>query len=468
MCLTSLPIPAAQSLARRVSLPQVILDPTPEAKATFGVNIVALDFDRDGTLDLAIGAPGEDGANNVVGEVWIFRGPAFQPADALPLVSARSSRGDSFGSALAAGDLDGDGWEELVVGAQTGDPGGAPGAGYASIWQWRQGATQEICILGASVAEANSNFGESVVLADVDSTAGLEVLVGHSQRNVPPTGWMSGSFHIFSCQVSEQPVLLATIDNPNSTNNSAHFGTRMCTGDWNGDGLEDVYVTGIFNDVSEGVNTWLRAGQVFVYAGPIVDGAGPTVTIDNPTPWTDPQSGSCAHQRFGMYIAAEDIDGDGFDELVVGTPRKDLLLPNQVCDAGVGFLFSGANFTPSSASYIELLHPAPAIEDLMSYRVHFGEHIGDSRKDLVLCSLGPGLGEAFFWDGSSLLVGFGSAGAPTSRLQPLPDSAAHWPDGIESAELDGGGHEELILGDRDYTPPGGPNKAGRVVIYFRP
>lgn len=448
---------------------QVILDPTPQKNTTFGVNIAALDFDRDGFTDLAIGAPGE---NTMVGEVWIFRGPSFAAASAIPLVSALSRPGDRYGSAVVAGDLDGDGWEEIVVGALKGDPGGAPGAGYASVWEWLTSVPWERCTIGASVAEVGSAFGGSATIAEVDPTPGAEVIIGQSKRTVPPAGWTSGSFQVFSCRSGLLPVHLATIDNPNSTHDNGNFGGRLCAGDWNGDGRDDVYATGIFNDAFDGVTTWPFAGQVFVYAGPFAGGAMPTVTIDNPTPWTDPIDGSCDVQRFGMFIDAADVDGDGFGELAVGTPRKDILTPTAVCEAGTGFLFSGASFVPYTGTFIELFHPTPMQEDLMSYRVHFGDHIGGSKQDLVLCALPhpstTNRREVFLWSGGGLLSGFGSAGAPTRRFEPLLDSGAHWPDGIENAQLDGLGHEELILGDRDYTPPGGPSRAGRVVIYFMP
>ena len=50
-------VPGAHLPAAPGPAPQVILDPTPKANATFGVTIAALDFDRDGVTDLAIGAP---------------------------------------------------------------------------------------------------------------------------------------------------------------------------------------------------------------------------------------------------------------------------------------------------------------------------------------------------------------------------------------------------------------------------
>ncbi len=458
--------PPSLAFAQGVS---IIMAPTPRVNEGFGRNLVTLDFNRDGVLDLAIGAPGEDVVHGVVGKVWIFYGPEFRSDEAHVLVSARSGPGDSFGLALATGDLNNDGWEELVVGAETGDVGEIPDAGYVSVWQWRLNAPWERCTLTALGPKRDTHFGASVAIAEVDPTsAGAEVLVGHSKNTVLPASWRSGSFHVFSCPTNQQATLLATVDNPNSTNNVGQFGAQMCIGDWDGDGNDDVYVTGIFNDASDGTRRWGFAGQVFVFAGPIVSGATPLVTIDNPTPWTDSLKGDCPYQRFGMYIDAADIDGDGFGELLVGAPRKDHINPSKLCNAGVGYLFSGSNFVPHTDSHIELYRPKPLVGDLMGYRVHFGDHIGDSQKDLVSCSLNPGTGSAYLWDGGSLPSGFGSAGTPTTVLAPLASSAAHWPDGTASAQLDGLGHEELIFGDRDYTPQGGPSSAGRVVIYFMP
>jgi hypothetical protein len=99
---------------------------------SFGFDVVAADFDDDGHVDLAVGAPGVNTAygtyswyysrGSVVGTTWMFpnsvvaAGGSASTADASRSLVGESS-GDFFGAVLAAGDLDGDSVSDLVIAA---------------------------------------------------------------------------------------------------------------------------------------------------------------------------------------------------------------------------------------------------------------------------------------------------------------------------------------------------------------
>lgn len=87
--------------------------PLLEGTGDFGAALTAADFDGDGIVDLAVGAPSE-------AEVHVFLGDGDGVA-ATASATFSGAAGSEHGAALAAADLDGDGLAELIV--------GAPGAG---------------------------------------------------------------------------------------------------------------------------------------------------------------------------------------------------------------------------------------------------------------------------------------------------------------------------------------------------
>jgi hypothetical protein len=207
--------------------------------------------------------------------------------------------GDGFGYSVAfAGDTNKDGWEDVVVGARDDDPGGIGNAGSAFVYSGKTGALLH-ALHGNTASDV---FGYSVAgVGDLDLDGRDDIAVGATRDEIflPNTG----SVRLFSGQTGAQ--LFAVYG---SQADSLCGASVDGCGDWNGDGRPDLVIGAPNHDITIFTTVIENAGLVRVVSG--VDGT----TIVN-------FNGIAAHQNFGWAVAgAGDVDDDGFQDIVVGSP----------------------------------------------------------------------------------------------------------------------------------------------------
>lgn len=433
-------VPAQDAMASRARV-TVLEPPCPVAGSLFGQGLAMLDLDGDGHQDVAVGAPGE-------GVVYVYHGKApglprsFSVqrlfTPAGPTLCPAPSSSGQFGIDLWGGQLDGDAADELVVGAPGETVGGVADVGAAYLIGF--GASGSTPVRLASPVPTAGRFGSSVAMGDFNADGIGDVAIGARLASVG--GYSAGCVYIWFGPVDPAAAPLV-LENPFPVDNG-NLGHHMAVGDSNGDGLDDLVVNALGNTIA----MVPFAGQVFVYEAPI--SALPTHVIMDP----DLDPGDLPSPRYGMHIDARDA------WVVVGANRKD---HSGIHDAGRGYVQSGPTFTNVSLHD----HDAPKDSDYFGFRCAIADVIGDSALDFTFIVMPksslpvPNLQELYIWDGNQR---FG----PAAHILPaLAYSGDHFANGLDRGQLFPGGKEELLFGDPTFDRQGfgSQDNSGRVVIY---
>ncbi len=279
------------------------------------------DINNDGYDDLVIGAFRQLGG--APGKVYLIYGQSSQLStttlSSSNIVFTGASSGDQAGVAVAVGDLNADGYDDIVIGANK-DDGTAADAGAIYI-MYGQAATLTSQTLSASVGAkftgeaASDQAGTTAVVADLNGDTFADILVGSPAND--DGGSNAGAVYVIPGSASQYTGVTGALgSNREYTGEVAgdNLGTSLASGDIDGNGTSDMIFGANTND-----DSGADAGAVYLaYTSSGVLSVS-TVSVSTLTEFTGEAAGDLA----GGMVASGDINGDGYDELLIGAPSND-------------------------------------------------------------------------------------------------------------------------------------------------
>jgi len=358
------------------------VDP-PEAGDQLGYGMAAGDFNGDGFDDLAVGVPYEDfGGLEDSGVVLVFYGSlAGLASDESPAtlhiapgynsIAGTPGAGDQFGSALAAGDLDDDGYDDLAIGAPHrtvsptsdagqvsvlfGTPAGLTGSNQYLLDEYDFSGRSPVTHEHFGAALAIGNFNQTALCLFVPPPSCYDDLaIGIPRAAVTPPGGFPvadagavlvayssssglgtapGTFQL----LSQNDVAAAGAESGDGFGSSLAAGSLHKLSLLSG-AFDDLAVGAMYETVGGGPS---QEGFVQIFFGStsgLDAGAQEQTFHEQPGLLLAP---AAANDHFGQTLAIGDLDGDGWGDLVLGVPLKD---HSGVTDAGSVEVLYGALF----------------------------------------------------------------------------------------------------------------------------
>ena len=476
------------------------------------------DVNGDGYDDLIIGADWADPNGSRSGETYIVYGGASAPGTGGKLdLSALDGRNGfilngidrldrSGGSVSSAGDVNGDGYDDLIIGADWADPNGsrsgetyivyggasAPGTGGKLDLSALDG-TNGFILNGI---DADDRFGRSVSSAGDVNGDGYDDLIIGAYGGDPNEDSAAGEIYVIyggpSAPGTNGVLDLSALSGTNGftltgIDGSDQSGRSVSSaGDVNGDGYDDLIIGAREADPNEDSN----AGETYVvYGGASAPGTGGELdlsALDGTNGFI--LNGIDEYDRSGFSVSsAGDVNGDGYDDLIIGAYRAD---PGGDSDAGETYVIYGGASAPGTDGVLDLstldgrngliLNGIDGSDFSGASVSSAGDVNGDGYDDLIIGAWGGdpngdnNAGETY--------VVYGGASAPGTggrfNLSALDGTNGFILNGIDeedrsgfsvssAGDVNGDGYDDLIIGAYGGDPNEDSGAGETYVIYGR-
>jgi len=421
------------------------LDQT-QASAFFGTSVSAAgDVNGDGYSDVIVGAPQYDNGQTDEGRAYVYYGgTGGLPGTASWIIENNIALSLLGTSVSTAGDVNGNGYSDVIIGAP-GATNGETGEGLAYVYfgsssglgttPWVAERDLPSAALGSSVASAG----------DVNGDGYSDVVIGANGYSVGQSQEGAAYVHLGSSLVGliAAPAFTFTQGQANARIGSSVAGV----GDVTGDGYGDVLV---------GAPGWTASaltarGRAFLLKG------HPGGVVHE-TSWV--VLGSNTSSALGSSVAgAGDVNGDGYQDLIIGEPGR----PNgATTGAGRALVFHGASTVPSTTPVWTALGTSTNAQFGFSVS-KAGDVNKDGYGDVVVGSPGAGNGQILVYHGSTS----GLSTTANSTFTSANSGARMGTSVSNSGSQSGDGYGDVIAGAPEYSIgfPFPSNDRGRVNVF---
>ncbi len=365
----------------------------------FGEALAIGDFDGDRRDDVAIGVPRGNLSSienaGVVNVLYGFRGGLRARDNQIWTENTRGIRGvaerdDLFGKALAVGDFNGDGKDDLVIGTPSEDIGNIRKTGAVHVLYgsnigltargdqlWHQGN------IGLTTNESGDMFGRALAAGDFNGDDKDDLAIGVPYKGINDS--RAGAVIILQGSPSGLTAVGSTLWHQDSAGvyNEAEyfdlFGFTLAANDFNGDGKDDLAVgvpyEGIYSnsDTNDG-----NEGMVHILLG---SDNGITARGNYGL-----YGSGDINDRFGEVLTSGNYDGDRFYDLAVGAPHQSV---GNISGAGRAVIFYGSVYGSSApGQFFDQntlgVQDASEKDDRFGAALASGDFNGDGKDDLAI------------------------------------------------------------------------------------
>ncbi|MDH5715863.1 MAG: FG-GAP-like repeat-containing protein, partial [Candidatus Aminicenantes bacterium] len=450
------------------------------------------DINGDGFMDIIIGAPGAypgDPPRSYAGETYVIFG-CSSPPSTIDLstqsadITVCGAAKDESGYAVSSGDINADGYDDIIIGAHNADPGDPvrsnAGETYVILGDSFSSppytidlstTPADITVLGAA---ADDWSGYSAASGDINGDGYDDLIIGApwADPGTTPRNKAGETYVIFGSSSPDSEIDLSTESSNITVCGAADYnysGHAVASGDVNGDGYADVIIGAYC--ASPGGRA--EAGETYV-----IFGSSPSspVTIDlSTTPADITVCGANTLDWSGLAVASGDVNGDGYDDVIIGAAYA---TPGGRNGAGETYVIFGFS-TPWPAKYTIDLSVLPAditvcgddAGDESGYVVASGDVNGDGYDDIIIGALAadPGgrskAGETYvifgFSPSSPVAIDLSVSSANITVCGDASDDLSGW--AVASGDVNNDGFDDIIIG-AIWADPGGRDRAGETYL----